>query len=147
MAETPAPTLIGAERIVVSCEFDRGVSEAQRRGLCEQLAKKAKRYTSLPVQLATPADLRVSTNLRAQANQLLLRVTGTTRDAAHGRKILELEVAPVRVARPTGPLASFKSSVSLVEVQGRWVVQGPVDAFAKLLRGTKGPHKPIVSDS
>ena len=41
------------------------------------------------------------------------------------------------------------STASLVKVQGKWVLQGPVAAFGKLL-GTSGKaklHRPIRSDS
>ena len=147
MAETPSPTLIGAERVVVACEFDSAMPAAQQRSLCAQLVKKAKRYTSLPVSLATAADLAPGLNLRQQSNQLLLRVTGKTHDAAQGRKTLALEITPVRIARPVGKLTPLKSSASLVQVQGNWTVQGPIDAFEKLLGGSKKLHLPIASDS
>ena len=147
MAETPAPTLIGAQRIVVDCEFTGNIPESQRRSLCEQLVKKAKRYTNLPVTLATRDDLSAGPNLRQQADQLLLRVKGDARDSGKGRRSLALEVTPVRLARPMGKMTPLHSSASLVEVDGAWLLQGPVDAFEKLLGGSKKLHQPIKSDS
>lgn len=146
IAETPAPTLIGAERVVVACEF-AGIPEAQHRAICEQLVKKARRYTSLPVSIADPGDLKLGTNMRRQADQLLLRVKAEALRTAQGRRTLSMEITPVRLARPIGELAPVKSSASMVEVRGKWVVQGPVEAFAKLLGGSKKPHLPIKLDS
>lgn len=148
MAETPAPTLIGAQQIVVACEFEGDVSPSEQRSLCEQLVKKAKRYTNLPVTLATAADLGPGVNLRQQSKQLLLRVKGRASVADNGRRSLALEVTPVRRARPVGQLTPLKSTASLVEVQGAWSIQGPIDAFEKLL-GSEGRRlqRPITSDS
>ena len=85
--------------------------------------------------------------MRRQADQLVLQVKGEARTIARGRRTLALEVTPLRLARPMGGMATLKSSASLVEVQGRWVVQGPIDAFETLLAGTKKPHVPIKLDS
>jgi len=146
MADTPAPALIGAQRVVLACEFAGDLHKADESGLCQQLLKKARRYTDLPVSLATTADLSLR-NMRQQADQLLLRVRGEARDAGHGRKTLALEVTPVRLARPMGRMAPLKSSASLVRVQDRWTVQGPIDAFSKLLGGSKRLRSPAVLDS
>ena len=146
-AETPAPTLIGAQRVVLSCELSGEIPDAQRRSICDQLVKKARRYTSLPVAPATAGDLKLGPDMRRQADQLLLRVKGEARVGAHGRKTLVLEVTPVRLARPAGEMATLKSSASLVQVQGKWVVQGPITAFETLLAGTRKPHVPIKLDS
>jgi hypothetical protein len=148
MAETLAPTLIGAQHIVVACEFEGDVSPSEQRSLCEQLVQKAKRYTNLPVTLATAADVGPGVNLRQQSKQLLLRVKGRASVAGNGRRSLALEVTPVRRARPVGKLTPLKSTASLVEVQGAWSIQGPIDAFEKLL-GSEGRRlqRPITSDS
>ena len=112
------------------------------------MVKKAKRYTNLPVTLATAADIGPGVNLRQQSRQLLLRVKGRAGAADNGRRPLALEVTPVRLAQPVGKLTPVKSSASLVEVQGIWSIQGPIDAFEKLLgREGRGLHRPIMSDS
>ena len=147
MAETPAPTLIGAQRVVVACEFAGDLSESQRRGLCEQLVKKAKRYTNLPVTLATQADLAPGPNLRRQADQLLLRIKGTAGESAQGRRSLALEVTHVRLARPMGEMAPLRSSASLLEANGDLILQGRVEAFEKLLGGGKKLQLPLTSES
>jgi hypothetical protein len=146
-AKTPAPALIGAQRVVVACELLGEIPDAQRRSICDQLVRKAKRYTSLPVALATAGDLKLGPNMRRQADQLLLRVKGEALATVRGRKTLTLEVTPVRLARPMGEMPPLRSSASLVQVQGNWVVQGPIDAFETLLAGTKKPHVPIKLDS
>lgn len=147
MAETPSPALIGVQRVVIACNADSTLSEAERRALCEQLVKKAGTVTDLPVRLASAADLD-PTNLVGQAEQLLLRVTATGVRVVPGRKTVALTVAPVRAAVNMAPLAPIKSSVSLLKVQDDWVVQGPVDAFTKLLgSGPRKLRKPVVSDS
>ena len=147
MAETPAPTLIGAQRIVVACDFTGDIPESQRRSLCEQLVKKAGRYTNLPVTLATPADVTAGANMRQQADQLLLRIKGQARKSAQGRLSLALEVTPVRLARPMGTMATMRSSASLVEANGALILQGRVDAFEKLLGGAKKLKLPLTSES
>ena len=45
-------------------------------------------------------------------------------------------------------LGPLRSEATLVKVQQDWIVQGPIDAFAKLL-GSAPPvlHRPIQSDS
>ena len=145
MAETPAPTLIGAKRVVIACEFS-GVPESQRDGLCDQLVKKASRYTNLPVALATPADTTPG-NLALQADQLLLRIKGNASSSAQGRRSLKLEVTPVRLARPMGTMATMHSSASLIEANGILTLQGRVDAFEKLLGGAKKLQLPLTSES
>jgi hypothetical protein len=79
---------------------------------------------------------------------LLLRVKGRASVADNGRRSLALEVTPVRRARPVGKLTPLKATASLVEVQGTWSIQGPIDAFEKLL-GSEGRRlqRPITSDS
>jgi hypothetical protein len=148
MAETPAPTLLGAQRVVISCQFDSTLSADERRTICKQLVRKAQSVTNLPVAVASKDDL-VSPDLARLSEQLLLqvKVSGTTVDA--GRKALSMIVTPVRLARPQGKMDPLASSASLVKVQDDWVVQGPIDSFQKLL-GSTGPHrlhKPITADN
>ena len=147
MATTPSPILIGVERVVVSCEFDASISQDERRTLCDQLVKKAQAVTSLPVAVAKAEDLK-SQNLARLARQLLLRVSVSATPGDQTRKNLSLTVAPVRMARPVGPFDELKNSASLVKVQDDWVVQGPIDAFKRLLAGAPPKlRKPIRSDS
>jgi hypothetical protein len=146
MAEIPAPTLIGVQRVVVDCDVDSTLSETERRTICEQLVKKAQRVTSLPVSVAAPNDV-VSGDLERLSEQLLLRVKVSAASVDQARKNLTMTVTPVRLAMPQGEMAGTTSSASLVKVQDDWVVQGNVDAFAKLLGG--GPpklHTPIVAE-
>ena len=147
IAETPSPMLLGTKRVVLSCDFDETISATEAASLCAQLVKKAQRYTDLPVKLATSADLSASPNLRQKADQLLLRVKARASDAPQGRKTLSLEVTPVRLARPMGAMPAIKSSLSMAQVRGDWVLQGPVDAFNQLLGGTQRMKKPLSVDS
>jgi len=147
MAGIPSPALIGVERVVIACEPDSSISLNEQRTLCEQLVRKAQTVTSLPVAAATPRDL-VSEDLARQSKQLLLRVRISGRAVERGRKALSLTVTPVRLARPQGELGQLQSSASLVKVQDRWIVQGPIDAFNKVLGGYPPPlRKPERSDS
>lgn len=146
-ASTPSPALIGVERVVIACEPDASISHDERRTLCEQLVRKAQTVTSLPVTVATARDL-VSDDLARQSKQLVLRVRISGVPVEQGRKALSLTVIPVRMARPQGELGPLESSTSLVKVQDRWVVQGPVDAFNKVLGGFPPPlRRPVRSDS
>lgn len=147
MASTPSPALIGVERVVIACEPDSSISRDERLALCEQLVLKAQTVTSLPVAAAAARDM-VPDDLARQSKQLLLRVKISGSPVEQGRKALSLTVIPVRMARPQGELGPLQSSVSLVKVQDRWIIQGPVDAFNKVLGGF--PHrlrKPVRSDS
>lgn len=146
MAEVPAPTLIGVQRILVACDIDSALSETQRQAICEQLVKKAQRVTSLPVSLAAPNDM-VSGDLERLSEQLLLRVKVSAASIDRARKNLTMTVTPVRLAMPQGAMNATKSTATLVRVQDDWVVQGNVGAFAKILGG--GPpklHTPIVAE-
>jgi hypothetical protein len=146
MAEIPSPTLIGVQRVVIACEAATGLSQAEREALCKQLVKKADVLTDLPVSLASAADLD-PTNLSHQADQLLLRVAASVSPVAAGRKTVTLIVTPVRAAVAVAPMPGLTSSVSLLKVRGDWVLQGPVDAFTKLLgSGPHRLHKPVRSD-
>lgn len=148
VAESPSPALIGVQRVVVECQFDSSLSADERRTVCEQLVRKAQRVTSLPVAVASKSDL-VSPDLARLSEQLLLRVKVSGKDVNPGRKTLSMTVTPVRLARPQGEMDPLTSSVSLVNVQDDWVVQGPVEPFQKLL-GSTAPrplHKPIIADN
>jgi hypothetical protein len=144
MAEIPSPTLIGVQRVVIACDTATGLSQAEREALCKQLVKKADVLTDLPVSLASAADLD-PTNLSHQADQLLLRVAASASPVAAGRKTVTLTVTPVRAAVAVAPMPGLTSS--LLKVQGDWVLQGPIDAFTKLLgSGPQRLHRPVRSD-
>src|SRR5690348_5966751 len=144
---SPSPALIGVQRVVVDCAADSTLSNAERRAVCAQLVKKAARVTSLPVSVAAAADLD-ATNLARQSEQLLVRVAVSAKPAAQGRKLLTIAVTPVRPGRNVGKLGPLRSEGTLVNVQQDWIVQGPIDAFAKLLDSAPPVlHRPIQSDS
>lgn len=149
MAETPAPVLFGAERVVIACESDASLTDVERREICSQLVKKAGAMTVLPVTAASAQDASIARgDVHKQAKQLLLRVSVHVAPVEQGRKSLTLHVMPVRLKG--GPVLQkpLVSSASLVKVQGRWLVQGPIDAFTKLLAAA--PRKlraPLRSDS
>ena len=145
MAETPAPTLIGVERILISCDLDAGLSEAEQREVCDQLVTTAKRVTNLPVLVATPREALAAGNLRAQSKQLILRVSGTAGDVEDGRKSLALNIEPVRLARKVA-FKPVQSSATLMQVQGKWLIQGHVQALSQLLGGGTKLKAPILSD-
>ncbi len=147
MASTPSPALIGVERIALACDIKPGFSAAQKTAICDQLVKKARSFTDLPVGRATSSDLEPLSG-KAHKQQLVLRVDVRARDVSAGRKALDIEVVPVRLMQPVGQLSAARSTASLVRVQKDWVVQGPVDAFQKLL-GSSGKRRvraPITSD-
>lgn len=147
MAGTPSPALIGVEQIVIACELAPGFSAVEQRHICQQLAEKAQLATALPVSVASPADLDPLSG-KLLKDQLLLRVSGRAKDVADGRKSLALEITPVRLTLSIGALAPAQSSATLVRVQGSWILQGPVEAFHRLLAGTprRPPHRPAVLD-
>ena len=147
IAGIPSPALIGVERVVIACEPDSSISADERRTLCEQLVGKAQKVTRLPVSEAKPRDL-VSNDVARQSRQLLLRVKISGSQVERGRKALSLTVTPVRIGRPQGELGPLNSSASLVEVRNRWIVQGPIDAFDKVLGGVPPAiHRPVRSDN
>ena len=146
MAETPAPTLIGVQRVVVACDVDDSLSANEQSDLCEQLVRKAQAATRLPVKAATGADIK-SRDLWRLAQQLLLRVEVSSTPINRGRKVLKLRIVPVRMARPQGEMGALDANASLVKVQDDWVVQGHIDAFDKLLGGApRELQRPIRSD-
>lgn len=148
MAESPSPALVGVQRVVVDCQFDSSLSAAQRRTLCDQLIRKARTVTSLPVAAASRDDL-ISPDLARLSEQLLLRVKVSGTPVDSGRKTLAITVTPVRMALPQGEMAAQTSSASLVRVQDDWVVQGPIDSFEKLLGPAGAPRlrTPIRADT
>ena len=148
MAETPAPTLLGVQRVVISCQFDSTLSADERRTVCKQLVRKAETLTNLPVAVASQDDL-VSPDLARLSEQLLLRVKVSGAAVNSGRKALSITVIPVRLARPQGAMDALTSSALLVKVQDDWVVQGPIDSFQKILgsTGVRRLHKPIKADN
>ena len=146
MAETPAPTLIGVQRVVVVCDIDDSLSPDERSSLCAQLVRKAQAATRLPVSAATGAETK-SRDLRRLAQQLLLRVEVAGSPINGTRKVLKLKIVPVRMARPQGTMGALEATASLVKVQDDWVVQGHIDAFDKLLGGApRELQRPIRSD-
>jgi hypothetical protein len=146
MAETPSPTLIGVQRVVIACDAE-GLSESQRTNLCDQLVKKASVVTDLPVAIASAADLD-PTELARQSQQLLLRVSASATPVDDTRKTVLLTVTPVRRAVHVAELGPMNSSVGFVKVRDAWMIQGPVDAFTRLLGGVpRKLQRPIRSDS
>ena len=146
VAETPAPTLIGVQRVLVACDIDDSLSHDERNSLCAQLVRKAQAATRLPVKAATAEDIK-SRDLRRLGQQLLLRVEVAGTPISGGRKALKLKIVPVRMARPQGEMGPLDATASLVKVQDDWVVQGHIDAFDKLLGGApRELQRPIRSD-
>ena len=146
VAETPAPALIGVQRVLVACDIDDSLSRDERSSLCEQLVRKAQAATRLPVSAATGPETK-SRDLRRLAQQLLLRVEVAGSPINGTRKVLKLKIVPVRMARPQGTMGALDATASLVKVQDDWVVQGHIDAFDKLLGGApRELQRPIRSD-
>ena len=146
VAETPAPALIGVQRVLVACDIDDSLSRDERSSLCEQLVRKAQAATRLPVSAATGPETK-SRDLRRLAQQLLLRVEVAGSPINGTRKVLKLKIVPVRMARPQGTMGALEATASLVKVQDDWVVQGHIDAFDKLLGGApRELQRPIRSD-
>ena len=146
VAETPAPALIGVQRVLVACDIDDSLSRDERSSLCEQLVRKAQAATRLPVSAATGAETK-SRDLRRLAQQLLLRVEVAGSPINGTRKVLKLKIVPARMARPQGTMGALEATASLVKVQDDWVVQGHIDAFDKLLGGApRELQRPIRSD-
>jgi hypothetical protein len=131
MAETPAPTLIGAKRVVIACQFDSSIPEADHDALCGQIIAEAKKHTNLPVSQATPADLKLAMNMREQSEQLLLRVKAEVVNGGADRKPLALRITPVRLANAT-KLTPVTSSATLVRAAGEWTIEGAGDGFRKI---------------
>ena len=147
MAEIPAPTLIGVQRVVVSCETVSGLTSAERGAFCADLVKKAAALTALPVSLASAEDLKRA-DLARQAQQLVLRVDASATPVDQGRKTVAVSVTPVRTAVRMAPVAPIKSSVSFVKIDRNWMIQGPIEGFIKILgSGPRRLHSPIRADN
>ena len=129
------------------CDFGSGFTDAEQRDLCSQLVLRAKQATQLPVSLGSAAD---EDPLASADNKyhLLLRVRADAKAVDDGRRDLTLQITPVRPGRPMGAMAPATSSASLMRVQGRWALQGPIDSFHKILGSTRAPglRAPITSD-
>ena len=146
-AETASPALIGVQQVVLVCEVDPSFPEAERRQICEQLVRRAEQATNLPVTVAKTADVD-PLGSRETKDQLFLKVEARARPIDRGRQTLTVEVTPVRPARPQGAGQPVTSSASLARVQGKWLLQGPIDAFHKILGSTRarGLRAPITSE-
>lgn len=140
----PARTLSGVQRVLITCKADSSLAMGDARAICAQLVKKAQVVTSLPVAVASAKDL--SNVAAGQGDRLLLQVAlSATSDGDRGA--LAITVTPSRnhLRFKEGP--PVKSEAQLARFDNKWVVQGPVDAFAKIL-GSVPPklHRPIKSD-
>ncbi len=146
-AETPSPALIGVQQVVLVCELDPSFPEAERRQICDQFVRRAKQSTDLPVTAAETADID-PLGSRETKNHLFLKVQARARAVEQGRQALTVEVTPVRPARPQGSGPSVTSSASLARVQGKWLLQGPINSFHKILGSTRGRglRAPITSE-
>ena len=145
MAEIPAPTLVGVQRVVIACEADSSLTSTDANTICAQLVNKAQSVTSLPVRAAVGADLHPSG--APQDEQLVLHVLLSTDKAKSDRGTLSVTVTPSRNYLKFNEGKPIKSQAQLARLEGVPVVQGPVDAFAKIL-GSASPklHRPIKSD-
>jgi hypothetical protein len=147
MASIPSPTLLGVQRVIIDCGPVTGLTDTERKAFCEQLVRKADTLTDLPVSLASPADVDPA-NFARQAQQLLLRVTAKATSVDSSRKSIALDVTAVRAARPIGEHRMGPSTISLVQVQKDWVLQGPIPAFDKALASTRSTRMraPLTAD-
>lgn len=146
-AETPSPALIGVQKVVLVCDLGPGFSDTDRRSICDQLVRRAKQATSLPVTIGESRDKDPLASAAAK-NELLLNVSAKAQHVDGTRKSLAIKVTPVRPARPQGAMAAKTSTASLVRVQDRWVLQGEINAFHQILGGTRGRslRAPVTSD-
>ena len=147
MASTPSPALIGVQRVIMLCDFGPGFTDAEERNLCTQFVRKAQQATKLPVSLGTAADQDPLASRDSKYN-LLLQVRAEAKSVDDRRRDVTVQVTPVRPGRPMGAMTAVTSSASLMRVQGHWALQGPIDAFQKILGSTRGPglRAPITSD-
>ena len=146
MGTLPTRGLLGVERVVVVCDADSSLTSAEARAICDQLVQRAQKATELPVIGAAQSDLE-SSNVR-QGDQLVLHVALSAKALADGRGTLAMTVTPSRNELKLNQGAPVHSEAQLARIQGRPVVQGPIDAFNKLLgSGPRDLRKPIRSDN
>ena len=145
MAETPAPTLAGVERVVIACDADSTLTASETRTICAQLVKKAQTVTKLPVISVAAATIP---QLPGQSEQLVLHVALSADKLQAGRGTLAMTVTPSRNYLNFNRGAPIQSEAQLARIQNKLVVQGPVKAFAEIL-GAAPPklQRPIKSDS
>ena len=137
---------MGVQRVVIACDTDSSLSAAEGRAICAQLVKKAKVVTSLPVAAATAANLD-PTNLVAQGDQLVLHVALSASKPKSDRGTLAMTVTPSRNHLKLNEGKPIKSEAQLARIQDKLVVQGPVDAFTKILGAVPAKLKrPIRSE-
>jgi len=145
MAEIPAPTLFGVQRVVIACEADSSLTSADANAICAQLVKKAQTVTTLPVREASDADLHPSHP--QQEEQLVLHVRLSAEKAKSGRGTLSVTVTPSRNYLKLNQGKPIKSQAQLARLGGGLVVQGPIDAFARILGSAPAKlHRPIKSE-
>lgn len=139
--------MLGVERVTIACTADSSLTAAEVQAVCAQLVKKAQSTTALPVAVATAADLEPA-NFTLPSERLLLSVALSARDVGDQRRALSINVTSGRRAGDIRRNQPVKSEAQLNRIGGQLVIQGPVDAFAKLL-GSKPLklHRPIRSDS
>jgi hypothetical protein len=141
MAETPAPTLAGVERVVIACDADSSLTAAEAQTICTQLVKKAQTVTRLPVIAASPAAIP---QLPGQSEQLVLHVALSADGAKSDRGTLAMTVTPSRNYLRLNQGAPVKSEAQLARLADKLVVQGPVAAFAQILGAAPSQlHRPI----
>jgi hypothetical protein len=147
MTGIPSPALLGVERVVIACDFGSGFGTADQQKICAQIVRKAALVTDLPVRAATAGELARLSGAPAK-QRLVLHVRATAEDIERGRKSLTVSVTPDRPMTGAGEIERLTSTASLVEVQGDWIVQGPIDAFNKLLGSTGGRRlrAPLTAD-
>jgi hypothetical protein len=145
MAEIPARTLFGVKRVVVTCDADSSLTKSEARAICAQLVKKAQTATRLPVAAASAADLRPSKV--SSDDQLVLHVQLSTDKPKSDRSTLSVTVTSSRNYLKFDEGKPIRSQAQLARLQDRLVVQGPIDAFGKIL-GSAPPElrRPIKSD-
>ncbi|HEY8592593.1 MAG TPA: hypothetical protein VIL42_06980 [Sphingomicrobium sp.] len=146
MASIPSKTLMGVERVVIACTPDGSLSASEAQAICGQLVKKAQAVTSLPVGPASAADLEPAA-MALPNETLLLRVALSASPRGDGYRKLSLAVTPARSIKDMKASAPIKSEAQITRVQDKLVVQGPVNAFSRILGAVPAKlHKPIRSD-
>ena len=145
-AEVPARTLFGVTRVVITCDADSSLTGAEAAAVCAQLVKKAQGVTSLPVVALARADVAPSDP--QQGEQLVLHVALSTDLAKSDRGTLSMTVTPSRNELGFNKGTPIKSEAQLARIQNGLVVQGPVQAFAEILRSAPAKlRRPIRLES